>query len=323
MNSIGETARIDKFRHKIALIIPTRNRPRILARLLDSIKTQTVHPDQVVIVDGSDQPIEAEIKPYINPSVTYKRVFPPGLTRQRNQGRDALREEITLVGYLDDDIVLEKDATEAMLSFWETASEDIAGASFNITNSYPAKVNSKGKTPFLYSFFGLNDSAKGRILKSGAATGLSPLSENIYTQWLCGGATIWKRSIFRDFSYDEWFKGYAYFEDVDFSYSVSRKHKLAVVSTARVLHLPPPLKPQRVSSYIKAHAVQQYYFVRKHHELSMPRFYWSITGSIVLNTLVGIRRLRAESFSSVGGYLSGLYEIIFSKIKQSEESFRE
>lgn len=121
MNGTGEAVNINKFRHKIALIIPSRNRPRILARLLDSIKTQTVQPDQANIVDGSDQPIEAEIEAYIDSSVTYERVFPPGLTMQRNEGRKALRDEIALVGYLDDDIVMEKEATEDMLNFWETA----------------------------------------------------------------------------------------------------------------------------------------------------------------------------------------------------------
>ncbi len=197
MNNTNKSQKPGGFRHKIAYIVPTRNRPRILARLLDSIKIQTVTPDQVIIVDGSDQPIEAEIKPYLNDTVSYLRVFPPGLTRQRNEGRKALREDVTLVGYLDDDLVLEKDATEAMLNFWETAPEQVGGASFYIEDTPPNKAT------FLTKLFCINSGKKGKVLKSGSSTGYAPLSENLYTDWLCGGATIWQRSLFKELTYDE------------------------------------------------------------------------------------------------------------------------
>ena len=75
MKSSGEVKQTNKFRHKIALIVPTRNRSRILARLLDSIVVQTVQPDQVIIVDGSNQPIEEEIRPFLNSIISY--VFSP------------------------------------------------------------------------------------------------------------------------------------------------------------------------------------------------------------------------------------------------------
>lgn len=307
----------DEFRHKIALIIPTRNRLKILIRLLDSIKGQTVLPDQVIIVDGSDHAIEDEIKTYLNLTVNYKRVFPPGLTRQRNEGRKALREDITLVGYLDDDIVMGKYAVEAMLSFWETAPEDMGGTSFNITNNSPVKPF------FLTRLFRINNGRQGHVLKSGSCTGYDVLSENIYTQWLSGGATIWSRKVFEEYKYDEWYEGWAYYEDADFSFTISKKYKLAVVYLAKVQHLPPPIKPKKINSFIKSHVVQQFYFVKKHKELSVPAFYWSIIGNIIISTLIGIKKLRPAPFSEVRGYIAGLITVAAGKLKQSNESFRE
>ena len=315
MNSSNESKQSGFFRNKIAYIVPTRNRPRILARLLDSIKIQTVAPDQVIIVDGSDQQIEAEIKPYLN--VSYLRVFPPGLTKQRNEGRKALREDVTLVGYLDDDLVLEKDSTEAMLKFWETAPEIMGGASFNITNFSP------GKPILLTRLFCINNGEPGRVLRSGSNIGYDVLTENIYTQWLSGGATIWRRKVFAEFKYDEWYKGHFYFEDVDFSFTVAKRYKLAVIQSARVDHLPPPVKPQKLTAFIKTHVIQQYYFVKKHKELSLPLFYWSILGNIIISVLVGLKRLRPASFVEAGGYVLGLTEVVTGKIKQVTESFRE
>lgn len=317
MNNSGKVKELNKFRHKIALIVPTRNRLQILTRLLNSIKEQTVLPDQVIIVDGSDQPIENELKPFLNSIISYIRVFPPGLTRQRNEGRKALREDITLVVYLDDDIVMEKEAIEAMLKFWETAPEDMGGASFNIINSPPNKPN------FLTKLFLINNDKKGKILRSGCNTAVAPVLKDIFTQWLCGGATIWNRKVFKEFNYDEWYRGYAYLEDADFSYSVSKKYKLAVIHSARIQHLPPPLKPQKVNSYIKTHVIQQYYFVKKHPELSLLQFYWSIFGLILISALLGITRLRLESFHSAAGYIAGLASVIAGKLKQVDESFRE
>lgn len=317
MNKSGESNPLNQFRHKIAFIVPTRNRPQLLARLLDSIKIQTIQPDQIIIVDGSDQSIENEIKTYLNTTVNYVRVFPPGLTRQRNEGRKALRDDITLVGYLDDDIVMEKDATEAMLDFWETCPQDMGGASFNIINS------SFYKATWLSKLFCLDNGRKGSVLKSGNNTGVAPLSENIYSQWLCGGATIWREKIFSEFIYDEWYKGWAYLEDVDFSFTVSKKYKLAAIHSAKVQHLPPPLKPQKYSSFIKRHVVEQYYFVNKHKELSVFLFFWSILGSILIITLVGLRRLRPVNFSIAWAYLSGLFNVLTGNLRMIDESYRE
>ena len=55
-------------------------------------------------------------------------VLPPSLTKQRNEGIKALDKDITLAGYLDDDILLEQDAVEAMLRFWEYCADDIGGS---------------------------------------------------------------------------------------------------------------------------------------------------------------------------------------------------
>lgn len=308
---------MNNYSHRIALIIPTRNRPELLKRLLTSLYEQTIQADQTIIVDGSDEPIKEEISLFLKPGTDYTRVFPPSLTKQRNYGLKVVKNDITLVGYLDDDIVMEKDAVEAMLRFWETCPDNIGGASFNITNSSPVKVT------LLVKLFCLDDDKKGKVLKSGMNTGVAPVTRNIYTEWLCGGATVWRKKIFEEFKYDEWYIGWAYYEDLDFSFSVSKKHKLAVISSARVLHLPPPLKPQKVSSFIKMHIIQQYYFVKKHKELPIPCFYWSILGKILLLILVGFRRLQPANFSVARVYMSGLLNVITGKLHQVDEAFRE
>jgi len=40
---------------QIALVIPTRNRPALLARALDSVGGQTTAPHEVIVVDDGDR----------------------------------------------------------------------------------------------------------------------------------------------------------------------------------------------------------------------------------------------------------------------------
>ncbi|MBT4512432.1 MAG: glycosyltransferase family 2 protein [Chloroflexi bacterium] len=113
-------------RHKIAFIVPTRNRFELPTQLLDSLQIQSIQADQVVVSDGSYEPIEPNIRGFLSPNIECMRAFPPGLTKQRNAGIRALGADITLAGFLDDDMVFGNDAIESMLRFWEHC-EDAEG----------------------------------------------------------------------------------------------------------------------------------------------------------------------------------------------------
>jgi len=112
---------------KIAYVVPTKDRPDDLHVLFKSLQKQTKQPDQIIIVDGSDPDIKYVCDDYLDLDITYVREFPPSLARQRNAGMAALNDEITVAGYLDDDLELEPDATEKMISFWENAEDDVGG----------------------------------------------------------------------------------------------------------------------------------------------------------------------------------------------------
>lgn len=306
------------FRHKIALIVPTRNRPELLAKLLQNLKDQTVQANQVIVVDGSDRSVEAEIKQFLSPSVSFIHVFPPSLTKQRNEGVKVLDEGITLVGYLDDDIVLEKDAVEAMLRFWEYCSDDIGGSSFNITNGSRASRFAK----FLGKVFCFDDYRQGVVLRSGFNTGVWPVLKDTYTEWLCGGATIWRRQIVEEFKYDEWYVGGAYAEDVDFSYTVAQKYRLIVIKDAKVQHLPPPFDPQKYHSLRRAIVQQQYHFVRKHAGLSLPLFYWATFGQAITGILAGICRCDSSGILMASGGIAGLLDVVRGGVVKIDTQFR-
>ncbi len=302
--------------HKIALIIPTRNRPQLMSKLMATFRAQTVRPQQIIVVDGSDEPIETELRRrHSELDITYVHVHPPGLTRQRNAGIRAVADDMTLVGYLDDDIELEPEAIENLLSFWNSAGDDVGGVSFHITN------NERLPTSRFGCFFLTDNREQGKILPSGFVTPVYPEEPAAPTEWLCGGATVWRRGMVDTFKYDEWFGGTAYFEDVDFSYRVARTHKLFVLRDARVTHNPPPFEARKMRYYGEMHCTYRYHFVKKHFGRVWP-FYWSTIGVLATRSYAAVRHLDAKSYYNVLGTLIGLGKVLVGRHGAVTRDFR-
>lgn len=55
---------------------------------------------------------------------------------------------------------------------------------------------------------------------------LSPVDDDIFAEWVFGGATCWSKNVLNEFKFDEWFSGYGFGEDLDFSYRVGKNINL-------------------------------------------------------------------------------------------------
>ncbi len=55
--SVAENSR-QPFQSRIAFVVPTMNRPAELRRLLASVESQSALPDEIIIVDGSSEPVD-------------------------------------------------------------------------------------------------------------------------------------------------------------------------------------------------------------------------------------------------------------------------
>src|SRR5262249_37901372 len=158
-------------------------------------------PDEVIVIDGSpEEPIEPVLADFPGLKLKYERSLPPCLSRQKNAGRAKLGENITVAGYLDDDLILEPGSVEAMLRFWDHAPANVGGASFNIINSRMARGL------LIKSLFRMDSPKRGVLMRSGYETTTGPIKKDIDVEWLCGGATVWRRQVLREFQYDEWFQ---------------------------------------------------------------------------------------------------------------------
>lgn len=298
----------------MAYVVPTKDRPDDLRKLLASLAEQTVTPTQIVIVDGSDPDIEWVCKDFPALPLTYVREFPPALARQRNAGMAALADDIDVAGYLDDDLELAADATERMLAFWKAAGPQVGGAAFAIVNQ-PLRHPLLG---FVSQFFLLNGPQQGRLLPSGFATSITPRAQTQRTDWLYGGATLWRRQVIREFSYDEWFIGHGYLEDVDYSHRVSRSYELYVVAEARCWHWPKPILNAQNTNLGRQQVVNRVYFVRKLGGFSKPALIWALFGQCVRNALEALKNGNTAGLYRLWGNIIGLADVVRGRTSSVE-----
>jgi glycosyltransferase involved in cell wall biosynthesis len=280
--------------------------------MLTSLRAQSRQPEQVVVVDGSEKPVEDVVASFGDMAVEYVRCIPPSLARQRNAGMAKLGPQISVAGYLDDDVVLEPDAIERMHAFWEAAPSDIGGAAFNIVNNPVPKVM------FLKQLFGIDSRKPGRVLASGFPSSIPPQTAQIETDWLFGGATLWRRHVINEFAYDEWFIGTGFMEDVEYSFNVRGRYRLVLVAEARLVHRSHPVRPDRQYLLGWWQVVNRMYFVSKyrHRGMSIARAWWATVGLIVLNTLAAIWRRSPQHWNRARGNVAGLYALLTGRRAQ-------
>jgi GT2 family glycosyltransferase len=281
----------------IIAIVCTKDRPDDLTSLLTSLRVQKRKFDKVIIVDGSDEPINHVTEHFTDLNLEYTHVSPPGLTKQRNVGISLLPQDYNWVGFLDDDLVLEEDCVSNLNQFIEK-NNDVKGIGLRINNQSILR-------PSIYRTIFFTDIGNGGVVtKSGHASAIRPVTEDQDVNWLYGGATFWNKEIISNYSFDEWYSGIGYLEDVDFSYNVSRSHRLMLCSSARCFHYSHPVSKNKLYRLGAWHFVAWWYFISKWKEFNKLTVLWSMFGVFISNFGHGLLLPRTNRLRSALGNLA-------------------
>ncbi|KQC34127.1 glycosyl transferase family 2 [Nonlabens sp. YIK11] len=244
----------------LALIICTYQRPDAIIRLIASVKSQSRCPDQIIIVDGSqDQKTKARLGEIEIPYLKYFQVSEGdrGLTKQRNHGISKVSEEIDIVAFLDDDVVLESDYFERLLETY-TIYPEAMGVGGYITNEVVwEKANHIEENDIRYFYFDgyrRKESSRYKLRRKlglvqneppgfypnfghGRSIGFLPPSGKIYqTETLMGGVSSFPLRVLKEHKFSEYFEGYGLYEDADFSLRLSKLGNLYVNTAAQLEH---------------------------------------------------------------------------------------
>jgi GT2 family glycosyltransferase len=290
---------------RLAFVVATKDRPQELRRLWRSLLAQTRPPDEVVVVDASAQP-SPPAGQRTDPPVLRHIAYPvASATRQRNAGIDAVGSGADLIGFLDDDAVLEERAVEEMLRLFDEFGPEVGGAAFNMANHPPLDLAGLKRTPIAEAL-GLYARRGGAVTASGFQTMIGPVEATAWADWLPTGASVWRREIFRGHRFDEWYSGWSYLEDLDFSYRVGRAYRLAVVASARYRHLPAAGGRPGGFAFGVREVLNRLHFVRKHDELSPARCRAALMARLLMSLAFAVREMDASYAARAFGNAAGL-----------------
>lgn len=211
----------------ISVIIPTKNRLDDLENLLKSIEKQTISPDEVIIVDQSDEDYGQYIQnQFINLNIIYYRdINIKGLCNAKNIGVNISKSEI--VSFFDDDLILNDDFIYEVKKTFENNIHIVGMCGKQINSSY---------SKFRVSIFEFFNKGPYKDVRKRINSGHDNYPDIVKVDIISGGITAYKRSIFEVYKFDENLVKYCLGEDVDFSYRVSRNNIIVINKNLRAIH---------------------------------------------------------------------------------------
>jgi glycosyltransferase involved in cell wall biosynthesis len=252
----------------LAVIIPTKDRPKQVKRHLQSLVAQNCELGRVIVVASGKDVKNLMLDFQDSLPLEYYR-SEPGQIRQRNMGISKLDERTKLVATMDDDVIYHEDAVAEMIHFWNGVEPNTVGVTFNIINLPALKHN------WFRGLIGLSTPEPGQVLKSGLNTSIFNVMKNIQVYWLPGGTTVWRQDILLNNPHEELNIKWAVSEDLLFSYPLGRKYSLYVCSGAKVEVEDIIMDKQSKEFYIergKSIYIIGLYFIHQNKNLSLIHF---------------------------------------------------
>ncbi|TDR22964.1 glycosyltransferase family 2 protein [Flavobacterium cheniae] len=324
-----------------ALIICTYKRSQPLLKLLLSVQHQTLHPNEILIVDGSPDDFTKEMLTQNSfQGLKYFKVDDKdrGLTKQRNYGIARVQEASEVVCFLDDDTVLESNYFEEIIKTYTLFPEalGVGGYITNETNwtkttsDYQAKANEfyydgwkrKDGSRFVWrKKLGLDSNRPPGCLPEfshGRSIGFLPPSGKIYeVEQLMGGVSSFRKSVFKEFQFSTYFEGYGLYEDADFTLRLSKVGKLYINTNAQLGHYHDASGRPNKYDYGKMVVRNGYYVWRVKYP--NPSFKAKIKWHLITLLLTAIRftnvatkSKRKEALTETLGRISGWFTLFFN-----------
>jgi GT2 family glycosyltransferase len=226
-------------------------------------------PGEVVIVDGSgDHSVECPLRRWASTAgLPFELAFvrcPPGLTRQRNAGIDASTDPY--VFFLDDDTVpLDHYFCRIRDVFRDDTSGRVGVVAGLIENEVDKPISLRWRLRFALCLAPeVEPMHYHASCTSTPAALVKPFSGTKRVDIVPGGASCFRREVFAQHRFSEFFHGYSQGEDLEMSLRAGRDWELRWCGDARLLHL--HVKTGRVGGFRKGRMeVVNRYFIRNRH----------------------------------------------------------
>lgn len=327
---------------KFSLILCTYMRAESLKKLLDSVKLQTLYPDEILIIDGSTNnltKVMLEQNSYSN--LQYFKVDDEnrGLTKQRNFGIEKVNPKTQIICFLDDDTILETNYFEELIDTYNKQ-EDALGVGGFITNEvkwFKKDINKSLQNKFEYDGWFRNEPLRFRIRKlfnlqpdvapcflptfsHGRSVSFLPPTGKTYPVELFMGCAMSFNLEKYKLNFSTYFEGYGLYEDADYCLRLAKHGNLYVNTNAKLEHHHHAAGRPNKFKYGKMVTRNGWYIWRvKYASPSVKsRLKWNATAILLAaTTFLGVitSSKKREAFTEALGRFYGLVSLIFNKPK--------
>lgn len=328
----------------LSLIVCTYMRAEPLLKLLQSVQTQSIYPNEILIIDGSlNNQTEIVLQENQFENLKYFLVDDAnrGLTRQRNFGIKKVNDDSEIVCFLDDDTVLEPDYFKEIIKSFQHDEfiTGVGGIAINENKWKPQKANvnynrkkyylfedyfyPEGLRNIIRNYLGLSSNlGPGKMpdYSHGRTCGF-PMTGKIYeVDLLIGMSMSFKRVVFDQIKFSKYFEGYGLYEDADFSLRALDFGKNVINTNVKLSHFHDPSGRPNQYKYGKMVVRNGWYVwrVKNPNPNFNSRFKWNaITILLTIirftNTFTGNNK--KEAFTETLGRTIGWWSLLFSKPK--------
>jgi|APSaa5957512576_1039674.scaffolds.fasta_scaffold29146_2 GT2 family glycosyltransferase len=295
----------------ISVVIPTKNRATILLNNIQSILFQTIKPDQLVIVDQSDNDLsKIKILKLLQDSdidLTYihdKEIL--GLVDAKREG--VLHCKYNIIFFLDDDAFLEEDYFLEMLRGFKTQSDMIASCA--VVTNYPYTSNA---IKLFYNIFHRGIFKGDRIGVYGKYSGNG--HQLVQSNSLSGGCSAWKKEVFDNVRFDVVNK-FHMCEDIDFSTRVAKHYgnRLYINPNARLKDCRDEVVREDFGGMQRQRMKEYLVYYKKRKNWKETRLFDLLLFLLGRFFESSVRCLSEKSIKPIFGYFLGIKEGIAFKI---------
>lgn len=292
------------------VVVPTRNRHELLKGLLENLAANHDHwKIWLIIVDSSDVPIQVNAHNFFDLTIIKSNV--KSAAYQRNIGLDLIfsksRRNIEVISFLDDDVRVEPDYFELTRAAFAEDSDAIGFSGLAISQH----TNFSYKRPtFLEKRF---KRSQGKINRLGINV---PITESLHNKikvdWLIG-CSSWRFSNLSETRFQSDFKGQSLFEDVIFSYGLSKRGSLYVLPQLRIVHLLTPIERPNIFQHSFSWTINRHrLFILYPCDFRL-RYYWAGNFmKLLYDTFRGLILLDSDHFRSALGVVKGSIKVLRS-----------
>lgn len=292
----------------LSVIIPTRNRLKLLKRTINQLSKNRFFFKDIIIIDSSDRVLKKDI---LLIKKEFKRIkisiynSKPSISKQRNIGIAKIKKNRKYIMFLDDDIKFQKDSLNEMYKFISKNS-DYAGLGFNLIDKKNTKLDLIKKS-VIFKLLGIYSPKPGYVTKSGWHTKARNLKKNTEVNWLSTQAVIYKKSLIKGKKFDTQYGPYSYLEDLDFSFAISSEHHLIIISKAK--YYADNTIDRNSINFGFIEILNRYVFIKK-FKLSKICFYIGVF-FITIKNISKCYKIKKNNIHQFIGNLKGIFYILF------------